>query len=412
MEFINIQNNFFPIIFPIEYSETTTDNSSNKIDTLNNILEKIEYYKYLKELNNIKSNIDSLEEKEWDYLKKKCNPFECVTTNNGVANYMPISRAYFKMLEIVECFKEDIKQAIGDEPNFTTLHLAEGPGGFIECINQKLDEMNYTDYKIYGITLVKEDKSIPAWKKSNFFLEFNKNIEILNGKDGTGDLYNIDNIYDVSEKISKKASIITGDGGFDFSNDFNQQENLSFPLIYCQTLTALLSQKIGGLFVLKIFDIYNIKTINLIEILKKSYRKVYLIKPYTSRPANSEKYLVCVDFLNTISLEDIHKLLLDIPKMGSSIVNKDLELHKYISGNENFYRCLKDINEVMFERQKRFILDTLSLRNVLITDDKKESLIRNQVLTSIQWCIKYKFRINYLSKYINLYSLACIKKTN
>lgn len=410
MEFINIQNNFFPIIFPIEYSETTTDNSSNKIDTLNNILEKIEYYKYLKELNNIKSNIDSLEEKEWDYLKKKCNPFECVTTNNGVANYMPISRAYFKMLEIVECFKEDIKQAIGDEPNFTTLHLAEGPGGFIECINQKLDEMNYTDYKIYGITLVKEDKSIPAWKKSNFFLEFNKNIEILNGKDGTGDLYNIDNIYDVSEKISKKASIITGDGGFDFSNDFNQQENLSFPLIYCQTLTALLSQKIGGLFVLKIFDIYNIKTINLIEILKKSYRKVYLIKPYTSRPANSEKYLVCVDFLNTISLEDIHKLLLDIPKMGSSIVNKDLELHKYISGNENFYRCLKDINEVMFERQKRFILDTLSLRNVLITDDKKESLIRNQVLTSIQWCIKYKFRINYLSKYINLYSLACLKK--
>ena len=417
----NIQNNFFPIIFPLEYttddSDINTDynfcqGNSNKIDTLNRILEIINYYKNLRELNNIKSNIDSLEEKEWDYLKKKCNPFECVTTNNGVANYMPISRAYFKMFEMIECFKEEMIKAIGGEENFTTLHLAEGPGGFIECLNQKLDEMNYKDYKMYGITLVKEDKSVPAWKKSNFFLEFNKNIEILNGKDGTGDLYNIDNIYDVSSKITKKASIITGDGGFDFSNDFNQQENLSFPLIYCQTLTALLSQKIGGIFILKIFDIYNVKTINLIEILKKSYRKVNIIKPYTSRPANSEKYIVCIDFLDSISKEDIHKLLLDIPKMGSSIVNKDLELHKYTSCNPKFYTCLNEINEIMFERQKKFILETLSLRNVLITDEKKEALIKNQVLTSIQWCIKYKFRINYLSKYINLYSLTLIRNRN
>ena len=66
----------------------------------------------------------------------------------------------------------------------------------------------------------------------------------------------------------------------------------------------------------------------------------------------------------------------------------------------------------MYERQKKFILDTLSLRNVVITDEKKESLIKNQVLTSIQWCTKYKFRINYLSKYINLYSMSLLRQKN
>lgn len=412
---IQIENNFFPIIYPINSNNTNFDDyklNNDSIDTLVISLERIKYYKNLNELNSIKSNIDSIEEKEWDYLKKKCNPFECVTTNNGVANYMPISRAYFKMLEIIERFRSEIKDAIGNEEMFSTLHLAEGPGGFIECINQKLDEMNYKDYKMYGITLVKEDKSIPAWKKSNFFLECNKNIEILLGKDGTGDLYNIDNIYDVSEKIHKKASIITADGGFDFSNDFNQQENLSFPLIYCQSLTALLCQKIGGLFILKIFDVYNLKTINLIEVLRKTYRKLYIVKPYTSRPANSEKYLVCIDFMDTISKENIHKLLVDISKMGSSILNKDLELHKYTSGDEEFYKCLHEINDVMFERQKKFILETLALRNIQITDEKKELLIKNQVQTSIEWCKKYKFRINYLSKYIHLYSMTIIRPKN
>ena len=43
------------------------------------------------------------------------------------------------------------------------------------------------------------------------------------------------------------------------------------------------------------------------------------VKPFTSRPANSEKYLVCVGFLDNISEREIYKLLLDIPKIGSTI---------------------------------------------------------------------------------------------
>ena len=47
--------------------------------------------------------------------------------------------------------------------------------------------------------------------------------------------------------------IITADGGFDFSIDFNKQETLSIKLIFCQICYAIALQKSGGTFILKIF---------------------------------------------------------------------------------------------------------------------------------------------------------------
>ena len=48
--------------------------------------------------------------------------------------------------------------------------------------------------------------------------------------------------------------IITGDGGFDFSIDYNKQEILAVRLIFTQIVYALHLQKKGGTFILKIFD--------------------------------------------------------------------------------------------------------------------------------------------------------------
>ena len=392
----SIQKNFTSIKFSICGSK---NNDTNKLPNLNNI----NFHVTINDLNVIKSKIDTISEKEWDYFKKKCNPFECVTTNGGVANYVPISRAYFKMLEIVTIFKDYFK-GINKTGEFTTLHLAEGPGGFMECINNMLQDMNYKNYKMYGMTLLKDDKCIPAWKKTSYFLEYNKHIEILKGKDGTGDLYNIDNVYDIMNNMKTKATIITGDGGFDFSNDFNQQESVSFPLLYCQSLAALLCQKKGGIFILKCFDTYQTKTLQLLYLLHKCYKNIYFVKPHTSRPANSEKYLVCVDFLDNISEREIYRLLMDIPKIGT-IMNNNLEISKYNTTDITFYSSINIINRIMFARQKEFINNTLELILNNKLDEKKEELFRRQILTSSEWCKLYGIKINYQSKFLNSYTL-------
>ena len=50
-----------------------------------------------------------------------------------------------------------------------TLHLAEGPGGFMEGWRYF---RNYAkDDILYGITLISNDKEIPSWKKTNYFLK-------------------------------------------------------------------------------------------------------------------------------------------------------------------------------------------------------------------------------------------------
>ena len=61
--------------------------------------------------------------------------------------------------------------------------------------------------------------------------------------------------------------IITRDGGFDFSIDFNNQEQNSVKLIFSQICYALAMQKQGGTFILKIFDIFTKSTLELIYIL-------------------------------------------------------------------------------------------------------------------------------------------------
>lgn len=390
---------FTTILFPIMGAK---DQKQQTIPDL----KKIDFYNKISVLQDIKSRIDAIGEKEWDYLKKKSNPFECVTTNGGLANYTPISRAYFKMLEIVHVFKSEIRKLSGlnSIPNMpiTTLHLAEGPGGFMECIHNVLGEMNMGKFSMHGMTLMKEDKSVPSWKKSNFFFDHNPNVYSLVGKDGTGDLYNMENIYDILNHIPQKAHLITGDGGFDFSNDFNQQESMSFPLLYCQSLAALLSQKKGGMFILKFFDTYQTKTLQLINLLNTCYRKLYFIKPYTSRPGNSEKYLVCLNFLDNISKEDIHKLLLDIPRIGSTM-NHNLNLSKYNTSDMNFYNGIHVINNITFERQKEFIEQTLELHKENTLEEKKEQLFKDQIKTSSAWCKMYGVKINYQSKFINSY---------
>ena len=59
----------------------------------------------------------------------------------------------------------------------------------------------------------------------------------------------------------------------------------------------LACQNLGGTFICKFFDLYSKTSIKLIYLLKCLYNEVIIDKPVTSRPANSEKYIICKDFL-------------------------------------------------------------------------------------------------------------------
>ena len=52
----------------------------------------------------------------------------------------------------------------------------------------------------------------------------------------------------------------------------------------------------NGNAIVKIYDIYSRNSMKILYILTLFFDEVFIIKPYSSRPANSEKYILCKSF--------------------------------------------------------------------------------------------------------------------
>jgi 23S rRNA U2552 (ribose-2'-O)-methylase RlmE/FtsJ len=82
-------------------------------------------------------------------------------------------------------------------------------------------------------------------------------------------------------------------------------------LFLSEIVTALHVQALDGTFILKIYDISFEITRQLIMLLSSAYKSVKIVKPITSRPGNSEKYLLCEGFrgVSEEQLEDLKGVL-------------------------------------------------------------------------------------------------------
>lgn len=273
-----------------------------------------------------------------------------------------------------------------------SFHLAEGPGGFIEAI-QHLRENDADIY--YGMTLINDSNdNVPGWKKSQHFLSRHPNVVIEKGADQTGNLFNVANLWHCYNAYKGSIDLVTADGGFDFSLDFNKQETLSINLIFSQICYAVAMQKRGGTFILKIFDIFSQVTIDMLYMLSSIYNKVYICKPHTSRLANSEKYIVCKNF----KLDDASNLVKRFSTLFP-ILNDQNGNEKTIQRFLNieipyFYtNKIEDVNAVIGQQQLENIIATLYILDNS-KQDKLETLKKNNIQKCVQWCIKYNFPYN------------------
>ena len=370
-------NNYF--LLPINNNNINCNDIQLKYNVKTNAQISLTLKDYL---NNIKLEINNNFEK-WDFVKKYTNPYEFIHTivpnsKHSVSKYNPLSRSFYKIIEIVNILNifDDFKNS----NHINTFHLAEGPGGFIEATNYLRN--NKSD-KYYGMTLIEpNNNNVPGWNKSYSYLEENPNIIIEKGITGTGDLLSVDNLKYCSSKYANSMNIITADGGFDFSIDFNQQELLATNLLFAQVSFALSMQKVNGHFIIKIFDIFTKTTIDIIYLLSTLYKEVYIIKPNTSRIANSEKYIVCKYFkesqpklINKIISE--YHILQEYPYI-SSILNFNLDYY--------YINKLEEINAIFGQQQIENISTTINLINSKNKIERCETLKKNNIQKCIQWC--------------------------
>ncbi len=236
------------------------------------------------------SNQISLE--EWEIRKKITNPYEAIFSGTedssfpSLAKINALSRSYFKMVEMAE-----LCGIWNEKKSFTTAHVCEGPGGFIQCMIDKANEKGKKITSVYAMTLKPTKAHIPGWRHSVNFLKKHPEIHLEYGYDGTGNILNINN-QKVFERKAKGAFLFTADGGFDYSIDYTNQEQITFPLLLSSFVIGLITLEVGGYMIIKLFDIYSQATKDLILGTAIFFKEFTLYKPATSRPCNSERYFI------------------------------------------------------------------------------------------------------------------------
>ena len=341
-----------------------------------------------KYLSFIKEQIDGRLE-QWDKYKKYTNPYEYIhslvpNSKQSISIIKPISRSFFKMVEI--CHTLGLLELL-PAASCTSFHLAEGPGGFIEALAMMRKNPKDT---YYGMTLIDDvDQNVPGWRKSKYFLLNNPNVIIETGIEKNGDLTRPDNLRYCYDKYNGKMDLITGDGGFDFSFQYPQQEQISTRLIACQIGFAIAMQKTGGSFILKVYDTFTRFSLDLMFLLANLYEQITIIKPNTSRFANSEKYIVCKGFRNNNTLEFV-KLFYKILQTNEPILGSlfDFEL-PYLFTNK-----IEEFNAMLGQQQIDTIVSTIYLIDNNNKYDKIEHLKKKNIQKCIYWCQKYNVPYN------------------
>ncbi|XP_075224003.1 cap methyltransferase 1 [Lycorma delicatula] len=239
-----------------------------------------------------KTVFDDLEGKELLNAVKRSNPFE--TISNGIF----LNRAAMKMANMDRVFDfmftnpvdRDNRPIIGEMDLLYFADVCAGPGGFSEYV---LWRKNW-QAKGIGFTL----KHCNDFKLDDFLAGTPESFEPYYGAKGDGDVYDPDNVESLTDFVMAKTDnlgvhFMMADGGFSVAGQENIQEIMSKRLYLCQLLIALSIVRTDGHFVCKLFDLFTPFSVGLVYLMYRSFQKICIHKPNTSRPANSERYIIC-----------------------------------------------------------------------------------------------------------------------
>lgn len=268
---------------------------------------------------------------DFEQARRNANPYE----NLGTSRF--INRAAIKLANIIHVF--------GISQVGSWIGAAEAPGGFAEFLQYK-----FPMSKGFGISLSVEKGGL-AWK-----LKSSPHFRAYTEGDGSGDLYTQSLLFSNFVKRETRfmgVDLHTADGGFntDEEADYNRKELLTMRLILSEILIGLITVRVGGAMIIKMFNTHSEISKQLMMLISLAFEDVYLFKPLSSRPANSEKYLVALGKRGDI------ESLIEIVKNGWYAFNGEGNLSRPILNNSKEISNVEPSISVQIEEN----LETLTL---------------------------------------------------
>jgi hypothetical protein len=301
-------------------------------------------------------------------------------------NAQIVTNAWLKCYEILSHFK--MFQNNSRNPcTITAFFNAELPGAFISATNQYIKTMvpnckfewrasslygtesnlgdNYGLYKNYPDNwLMSQEQDIPE------FVEEQKSTKIRHN----GDLTNPENILKIKEQINEVfkngVMLYTSDGGIGVEEEYTKQEEINAKLNLGQVLCGLLTLAEGGISITKQYMFTYPHTLSLICITSYLFRDLYIVKPMTSRPVNSEIYMVGIGFkankmtkklqshlLDALKNFDFDKSLLPVDCMDEKTLDTVYKAAKLIYG-EGQIDAVNKVIDLYFDKSMSEIYNT------------------------------------------------------
>ncbi|XP_012525209.1 cap-specific mRNA (nucleoside-2'-O-)-methyltransferase 1 [Monomorium pharaonis] len=324
-----------------------------------------------------KTIFDSLDKSEMRKARARANPYETIRSMQF------LNRAAVKMANIDRAcdFMFTNPKNVDSNELLYFADVCAGPGGFSEYI---MFRKNW-HAKGFGFTL----KNSNDFTLDEFFAGPCETFHPFYGPKENGDVMDAQNQEAFQSLIMKHTNnkgvhFMMSDGGFSVEGQENIQEILSKQLYLCQCLVALRIVRPGGHFVTKLFDLFTPFSIGLIYLMYKCFDSISIFKPNSSRPANSERYLICK--AKRLDTREITNYLIHVNNMLSSQDDKNdvIELVPLdvLEADKEFISYMRNSNNILGQKQI-----TSLLKIAAFCEDP--TLIEYQQATMKEECLKY-----------------------
>jgi len=343
------------------------------------------------EIETLKESIQPYDRTElWDIAKRITNPYELISTYSSRLSLPkstccihPLSRSYFKLVELVTHLQFFDRHK---DPKLRSLHICEGPGGFIEAFHSMAESKKRIIQSSHAMTLKSTHQMIPGWRRATQFLQKHPMVHLVYGPTRTGNIYepcNQDECASLSG--SQGVHLVTADGGFDFSEDFQNQEKTILRLLVSSAIILLRCVATEGDIILKLFDCNSRVTRDLLYILSSCFKQWTLYKPVTSRPCNSEWY-----FLGKSALHRRTHAIQILSTLRDSLDQTPMPTYTKLLDSNPIDDLLQQLQAERCQKQMQALQEVLAFcKN---TDEVPHSVLwERQRQRTIQWC--YHFRM-------------------
>jgi cap2 methyltransferase len=273
----------------------------------------------------------------------------------------------------------------------TSFHVAEAPGNFILAINQWMYSHHpNTEWNWYASSYIDEFGTKEGkYLEDNYGIMKNYPDKWLYGADSNGDITSCANIETFAETFPKSLDFMTSDVKYvPLVEDYNEEENQNMPVNLGHTLIALRTLKKGGSALLKEFTFMEGAKLSQLFLLACTFKTLKIVKPVTSRPANSEVYLLCKDYKANLSELQIARLM-QIMKYVRYLTDGSPSIFQLADIPPKFLEAVITLNKILADQQIAGINRNIELvyayKNSSLSDIYQNSQTEDRTAAAEKW---------------------------